>query len=311
MNTLISTKFKHSLRFTLLLLFFGTTGILAQQNATSSKSHADTEGWVEYLEGNMPLVISVPHGGRIVVDSLAIRDCKGAVTVTDVNTIELAMAIKNYLEKTYRLSPHLIISHLSRKHLDQNRELDNGASCGDKRVEKAWYRFHNWVDTALKMASQNGQRAMYIDLHGHGHKNQRLEIGYNMSREQLEQLWNNALDIKNSKNSLQNLLKLENQLELKDLVFGEHAFGTVLVKQGLAATPSALDLVPQKGEPFFSGGDNTRRFTSRNYPNVFGLQIECDKTTRSKEKRPTAAKAIAEASVHYLNRFAKTVINAK
>lgn len=155
-----------------LLLLFISLPALAQ------KVHFDSERWVEYIEGNMPLVISVPHGGTVLVDSLPIRDCKGAVTVRDGNTIELSRAIQSYFKKNYSLIPHIIIIHIARKHVDQNRELKNGATCGNVGVEKPWYSFHNYVDSALNLATKGGQQAMYIDLHGHGHANKRLEIGY-------------------------------------------------------------------------------------------------------------------------------------
>ena len=43
--------------------------------------------------GNMPLVISVPHGGSLAPDSITTRACPGIITVTDSYTIELVKAI--------------------------------------------------------------------------------------------------------------------------------------------------------------------------------------------------------------------------
>ena len=282
----------------------------AQQNPNVKKVHFDKEKWVEYIEGNMPLVISVPHGGTMVVDSLPIRNCKGAVGVRDGNTIELALAIQGYFQKTYHLTPHIIISHLSRKHLDQNREFENGASCGNKQVERPWYTFHNWVDSALNLATADGKKAMYIDLHGHGHKNQRLEVGYNLTKEELNRILNDNFNEKAKAHSLANLLKMDSSLNFKDLIFGDKAFGTILVNNGLAATPSKQDNVPAEEEAFFSGGDNTRRFTGKKYPNVFGLQIESNGAARKIENRAKTAKGIADAVVEYLNLYTKNEIKA-
>lgn len=295
-----------------LIILFVVTSVIgfAQQKTSSPKIHFDNENWTEYIEGNMPLVISVPHGGRIVVDTLPVRDCKGAVVVTDGNTIELARAIQAYFQKEYQLTPHIIISHLSRKHLDQNRELDNGATCGNKQVEKPWYTFHNFVDSALNLATAGGNRAMYIDLHGHGHKNQRLEIGYNLTKGELNELLSDKFDGKSKYHSIANLLKSENSLNFKEIIFGDNAFGTFLVNNGVPATPSKQDLVPTKEEAFFSGGDNTRRFTGKKYPNVFGLQIESDGTARRAANRENTAKGISEAVVQYLNTYAKSQIKA-
>ncbi|GAB1464179.1 hypothetical protein [Pedobacter sp. UBA4863] len=294
----------------MLLLMLLTTAAAAQKSRKKLPVHFDAEKWVEYVEGDMPLVISVPHGGRVTVDSLPIRDCKGAITGVDGRTIELARDIQHYFKKTYNLVPHIIISHIARKHVDQNRELDNKATCGYEKNEKPWHTFHNWVDSALNLASSNGKRAMYIDLHGHGHKNQRLEIGYNLGKSELEKILDETYKHGSKYHSITNLLKQERGLNLKEAIFGEKAFGTFLVNNGVPATPSSQDLVPTKEELFFSGGDNTRRFTSEKYPNVFGLQIECDSSARSEAKRSNTAKGIAEAIVQYLNIYANTQIEA-
>lgn len=290
----------------LTLLLLTSTIAFAQQNKNAGKSHFDKEKWVEYIEGNMPLIISVPHGGRIVVDTLPIRDCKGAITGVDGGTVELAKVIQHYFKTTYNLIPHIIISHIARKNVDQNRELANGATCGYDKNEKPWHTFHNWVDSALNLATANGKRAMYIDLHGHGHKNQRLEVGYNLGKAELRQILNGTYKEGEKYHSITNLLKRETELDFKEMIFGENAFGTFLVNNGIPATPSKQDLVPTKEELFFSGGDNTRRFTGEKYPNVFGLQIECDKTARSVAKRDETAKGIVEAVVQYMNRYADT-----
>lgn len=292
-----------SLLAPLLLIGFIT---YAQKNPNAGKSHFDQEKWVEYIEGDIPLVISVPHGGRVSSEELAIRDCKGAITGVDGNTIELAMAIKNYFNKEYKVTPHIIISHIARKHVDQNRELENGAVCDNKQNEKPWYTFHNYIDSAIHIAQKDSKRAMYIDLHGHGHKNQRLEIGYNLDKNQLVALLENRFDINSRYHSLTNLMKMDKQLNINDMLFGDDAFGTYLVNNGIAATPSKQDLVAKNNELFFSGGDNTRRYTSKNYPNVFGLQIECNGQSRKVENRKNTAKSISLSIVQFMNKFGGT-----
>lgn len=67
------------------MLLLITQATIAQQKFVP-KSHFDENKWIEYIEGNLPLVISVPHGGRITVDT--IPNCKGTVRVTDGNTVE-------------------------------------------------------------------------------------------------------------------------------------------------------------------------------------------------------------------------------
>src|SRR5699024_8057061 len=101
----------------------------------------------------------------------------GAVTVRDMNTIELAQAIEAELVSAYQLRPYLIISNLARSKVDQNRDLEEG-TCGNAAGEQAWMNFHAYLDTAIRTASEREGRVLHIDLHGHGQAEQRLELGY-------------------------------------------------------------------------------------------------------------------------------------
>src|SRR5699024_8055620 len=87
----------------------------------------DEHQWVEVRVGDIPLVISVPNGGDLHDPSIPDRNCKelgSMVTVRDSRTIETAMAIeKAFLEK-FNKRPYLIIAHLSRRKVDQNREME-------------------------------------------------------------------------------------------------------------------------------------------------------------------------------------------
>ena len=50
--------------------------------------------YTEVQYGNMPLIISVPHGGTDDPSSISDRTCPNITTVTDSRTIELANAIE-------------------------------------------------------------------------------------------------------------------------------------------------------------------------------------------------------------------------
>ena len=43
--------------------------------------------YIEFHQGNLPIVISVPHGGSMQPATIPDRTCNSAVTVTDENTI--------------------------------------------------------------------------------------------------------------------------------------------------------------------------------------------------------------------------------
>ncbi|MGV3547988.1 MAG: hypothetical protein ACO1N4_13060 [Pedobacter sp.] len=285
----------------LTLLLFLISGFAYAQKWEVGKTYTDDEKWTEFIVGDLPLIISVPHGGAVTLPD-ALRDCKGAVTVTDSRTIELAKEIEKAFVAKYNARPFIIISNISRKNVDQNRDMAEG-TCGNKAMEKPWNQFHDYIDTALALATKKFGKAIYIDLHGHGHTKQRLEVGYLLKAEELR-----ALDAKDNKqvakSSVANLLATDKSFNLEQLLVGPNAFGTLMAQQGIDAVPSKQDKAPLEDDKYFNGGYNTVRYTSNKYPNVFGWQIESHyKGVRDAEGRPIFAKAFVDVMGSYFKTY--------
>lgn len=267
----------------------------------------DTEGWTEVLVGDIPLVISVPHGGYIKDDRIPDRDCsdKGRVVRgADSNTIATARAIQQIFWERYQMRPYFIISRLSRNKVDQNREVEL-ASCGNELGIRAWNDYHSAIDKAIDRAKKTSEWVIFIDLHGHAHKNPRLELGYSMNKAQLTRAFaKKDLRELEKKSSLGNLIAGQGE-DFHNLLFGPDAFGTLLQNQGIATTPSLQDPHPLADEKFFAGGYNSRRYTSVDYPNVLGWQIECNyKGIRDNDaSRMKFGEALAKAYVEYVKTF--------
>src|SRR3954471_21893762 len=76
--------------------------------------------YVEYIPGDLPLVVSSPHGGRETPDD--IPDRTSGVVEMDANTQERARALADVVHARTGHYMHLIVSRLHRKKLDPNRE---------------------------------------------------------------------------------------------------------------------------------------------------------------------------------------------
>lgn len=307
------------------LLGFALIGVLlivAACNKNSQRKDADESSgweygdvytgkndWVQCTVGNMPLIISIPHGGTLKPDTIADRECPDAVTVRDMNTIALGMRISEEMKSELNKRPYLIVSNLSRKKLDQNRNIEE-ATCGNDQVKPAWKLFHNWIDTALHKAVEKYGFALYIDLHGHGHAKQRIEIGYRLSKGALKKLYNNT----NSgallyQSSIYNLLKLNQNLKFKDVLMGTTAFGSLMADEGIPAVPSIQDPYPLEEDPYFKGGYNTERYTSDRYPKVFGWQIE--NNFKGVRDTPESRSKFAKAFVASYKKFMMVTVKNK
>ncbi|MBL1407424.1 N-formylglutamate amidohydrolase [Sphingobacterium faecale] len=236
----------------------------------------DKEGWVEVIKGDLPLVLSVPHGGRFKDEQIPDRDCPDLGRVVkgiDMNTKELAMAMQEHFYRQYGKRPYVVIANLSRSKVDQNREIEL-ATCNDPVGIKAWHSYHSAVAAVVTDAKRYG-KVFFVDVHGHAHKVQRLELGYNLTTKQLTSAYNHKnTDKMPGTSSLANYFAQGGNKDFYDMLFGTFAFGTLLEKNGVCATPSLQDPHPQEGEAFFSGGHLTRKFTAADFPYVFGVQIE-------------------------------------
>ncbi len=235
--------------------------------------------YTEYHSGNLPIIISVPHGGNLLPSDIPNRTCNSAVLVSDANTIELAQQIDTAFVTATGCHPYIIYCNLHRSKLDCNRNIADGA-CGNPIAANAWNEFNNFIDTAQARA-QNvfGGKAFYIDLHGHGNLIQRLELGYLLYDNELvlaDSVLNTNQYIDYS--SIQNLVATNsNGYSHAELLRGNFALGTLFGNAGYPSVPSQQIPFPETTDNYYSGGYNTANHTSYSVGNtVNGLQIECN-----------------------------------
>lgn len=269
--------------------------------AVGGTTYLGRRDYAEYRPGTLPLVISAPHGGTL--QPTEIPDRTAGVTARDRNTAELAIAVADALESRLGQRPHLILSRLHRLKLDPNREIVE-ATEGDPLAEQAWREFHGFIEHARARVIEAHGEGFYLDLHGHGHPIQRLELGYLLDAEELA-LSDAALDQgdRAAGSSIHALVDRSGQA-FSTLLRGPESLGGLLEREGYSATPS--DVQPDPGaHPFFSGGYNTARHGSRDGGSISGVQIEAqyDGVRDTSFSRSEFAAALATALEAYLGRW--------
>jgi hypothetical protein len=251
---------------------------------TPGQSYFGRNNYIEYAAGNSPVILTAPHGGALQPSTIPDRiaaNCGGtATTTTDLNTIELARAMQQRWFARFGKYPHVVVNHLARHKLDPNRPSDE-AACGNDEARVAFDEWHGFIDAAKKAAVARDGKAWYMDMHGHGHAKQRLELGYLLTTAQLD-LSDAALD---NIPALQDTASIRTISEASPLSFsallrGPASLGTLYADNGFPSIPSSGDPRPN-GDTYFSGGDNTRRHAcgaEGTATNVCGVQIESNYT---------------------------------
>ena len=248
--------------------------------------------YVEYVAGDLPIVLAAPHGGRLKPDSLPNRT--NGVTEMDANTQELARAVADEFFARSGHRVHLVASHLHRSKLDPNREIKEAAQ-GHPAAERTWAEYHAAIRGALDAAIARHGFAFLVDLHGHSHPVARLELGYALGAKQLA-VSDSAFDAAGLV-AVSTLSDLHARLggRASALVRGSGSLGDLFAQRGLRAVPSPSEPGPGSG-PFFDGGYTVRRHAGGDTPKVDGLQIECYRTgvRDTAENRAKFARIAAE-----------------
>lgn len=257
---------------------------------TPGQSYFGRNGYIEYVAGNAPVIYSAPHGGALTPSEIPDRtasNCGGsATTTTDLNTIDLVRAMQARHFARFGTYPHLIINHLTRGKLDANRTIEE-AACGDPEAEIAFEEWHDFIDVAKAAVLAASGKGWYMDMHGHGHSVQRLELGYLLTGAQLD-LSNASLDANAAYEDTASMRTISesSSLAFSTLLRGSASLGTLYATNGFPSVPSTSDPGPD-GDSYFSGGDNTRRHTcgaeatafgGTTAGNICGVQIEANYT---------------------------------
>jgi N-formylglutamate amidohydrolase len=292
---------------TLFSLVFTQCDEVDDQNSeTIPGQEFEISDMVKVSTGDIPLIISAPHGGTLTPNEIPDRSCSGITTVRDMNTTELADEIKFQMKQDYGVEPYVISSLIHRKKIDLNRDAEL-ATCGNSVAKEVWEEYHRNIEEAIQNAISEFGGAIFVDLHGHGHDIQRLELGYLLKNEELRESYEGSdeTNLLAEKSSLKNLMTAYPELEFQDLLTGENAFGTIMETEGVPAVPSMQDPFPYPNDAYFTGGYNTRRYTSDDYPDVFGWQIEAnyDGVRDSDENRSAFAEAFSKAIMVQLEEY--------
>ncbi len=247
--------------------------------------------YVEYLAGDLPIVIAAPHGGR--EKPAEIPDRKEGTFAFDTNTQELARTIAEVFQKRTGHRPHVVICRVHRRKVDCNREVVEAAG-GNEKAGRIWTEFHGFIETARQSVVAQHRRGFFIDLHGHGHRDARLELGY-LHRRELFALPDAEISRPEAiaAGSLRSFASTS-QTPYAALLRGPMSLGALLEKEGFPATPSPGKPVPS--DPYFSGGHNVQQH-ARYAPGFAGVQIE----TNFKGVRDTPASR---------EKFAQALLNA-
>lgn len=257
--------------------------------------------YIRVSSGQLPIILSAPHGGYLAPGSMKDRSCAGCTLIPDDFTLELTEELSRALFDATGKRPYSVINLLDRIKLDANRDIGEAAD-GDPTAEAAWLAYHDALTVARSQVNAQFGKGLVLDIHGHGHAIQRLELGYLPDEEELrvsDVELNASRGARNTFNSL--VANNPNGYSFAELIRGPKSLGQLFVDRGYPAVPSQNTPFPLVGEPYFAGGYITQRHGSRNGGSIDAVQIEANRhgVRHTAEQRRAFADSTAKVLIDF------------
>ncbi len=267
------------------------------------------EHYVEYRSGNFPLILSVPHGGSEEDDNFVARtkensQGRSVLVGRDGYTIEMANAIDSIFYERTGKHPYVVIAHLRRRYIDMNRSRALALPRGRSPQEYIYDIYHTQIEYNREDIERDWGAGLLIDIHGHGHKHQLLELGYCVSKRNLnlDDREINRRDIRET-SSIQSLArKNRGDKSLAQLIRGENSLGDLLEAKGVPTIPHS-GLPKPKELSYFSGGYISKAHGSRgdNESRVDAIQFEFGRNSRrDRDLRLEYAEKVVDALLQFI-----------
>jgi hypothetical protein len=254
-------------------------------------------GYTEYEVGDLPIILSVPHGGPL--KPAEIPDRSQAVVDNDPYVDELGAELAAEIERLTGRPAHLVRNQLHRSKLDANRTRLEGAR-RDPTATQAWEDYHGFLLAAEQAIVEGCGRGLLIDLHTNGGEGYRIEFGYGLTVSDLEvddERLNREPYLRRS--TLRALARL-GPVAHADLIRGPLSLGGLMTSVGYAAEPSPQRRVPD-GEPYFNGGYTIYRHGSLYGGWIDAVQVEVSYDLLRPAARLNLIRSLAAAALTFVD----------
>lgn len=246
---------------------------------------ADESDLVIIQNGDLPIIISAPHGGALDLPDAQPRKGegkeKGAAgfrTTRDVGTEELALLVVQAIDDRMDGSPWCVISRVHRRYVDFNRPPEIGVEQAQARVVHDLY--HQTLKEAVSSIRGRFQHGLLIDIHGQSASAKTVYRGTS-----------NGLTVQG----------LTRRAGLEALT-GNKSLTGLLKTHGWQVHPDPFDGKEQEG---YAGGYIVRSYGSHRADGIDCVQLEFGSEYRSRQNRERIAQELAQAVEAYAELYLK------
>lgn len=270
------------LRFLLIALVLVARGRwVAAQEASRFDSSL-----VTVQSGNIPIVLSAPHGGRSKVPGVTERKGEAAkqfVATRDDNTAELTEKLVTEIERRLHGKPYVVIARFERKYLDVNRTPEDAF---ESAAARPYYEaYHLSLDKHCRDIRSRWQHGLLLDIHGQAAELDKILRGTANG------------------DTVTSLVKRHSRVA----VIGPRSIFGALTERGYGVLPN---LDTDDREVKFNGGHIVRTYGSHREHGLDAIQLEFGSDFRKKPRLDQTASDVAIALHEFCSTYLPDAVRA-
>ncbi len=256
-----------------------------------SSASLNLSTYVYAQSGELPIILSAPHGGTAAIPNVGKRDGTGLptggsgfVSARDTGTEELAHEVAKAIQARFGKLPYCVISQTHRQYLDPNRPSDIAYDDADAKPVYDYY--HASLEKYCREITNQFHSGLLLDLHGQAAKRDTVFRGTR-----------NGTTVKHLRDSFGEAAHT-----------GEKSFFGFLHARGWIVHPIPMTDKEQAG---FSGGYIVGKYGSLQGTSIDAIQLEFGAEYRIKSRRVETARVLADVVADYAAAYLKIQVPAR
>lgn len=230
--------------------------------------------------GELPIILSAPHGGRLSVADVPERRGMGIAKFnsrSDSNTDEVTVQLADALEKKFGKRPYVVIARFHRKYVDANRRPSAAYESEDAAV--VYEAYHQAIDRARRDLIKRWGRGLLLDVHGQASEPDAIIRGTRNGR---------------------TITHLVSRFGRESMIGKKSLFGQ-LATQNFRVIPAVDSSAPEHKN--YSGGHIVGTYGSGDGGTLDAIQLELGKELRSRDSLASTTSRIADATAKFAQQF--------
>ena len=135
----------------------------------SAAANGDLAGLVTIEKGELPIILSAPHGGRDKIPGVPPREGVGIRLFNpraDSGSAGLTEMLADSIERRLGKRPYVVIARFHRKYLDANRTPDLAYEADQPNAKAVYAAYHTALADARAEVTRRWGRGILFDVHG-------------------------------------------------------------------------------------------------------------------------------------------------